>query len=252
MPKKLDYTAAWSEAMLLLGSHREAVIAIAGFFLFAVGWASAFLVPDPGLKGMETLAEMVELLRAHFAANWMVIVPSALVGAYGGFSIYVLLSRPDMVTIGDALTEALKRFLPYFVASILTGWMTFIGLLAVILPGFYLLARFVVLPATVATRPELGIFESIRESWAITSRVGWATFFLLFIVAVVTWLITVVANLLVGLVCVLLAGPEGVPLIETGVAALLSTGQGLIFIALIVAIYRQLQPQAALDASAIE
>lgn len=245
MPKTLDYTAVWTEAMALLRAHREAVIAIAGFFLFAVGWASAFLVPAPGLEGNETLPEMADILRSHFAANWMVIVPSTFVGAYGGFVVYVLLSRPDLEKVGDALTEALKRFLPYFVASILTGWMTFLGLLALLIPGLYLLARFVVLPATMASQPELGVFASIKASWASTARVGWATFFLLFVVAAVTWLITVVANLVIGLACVLLAGPEGVPLVETGIAALLSTAQGLIFIALIVAIYRQLQPQTA-------
>jgi len=245
MPKKLDYTAAWTDAMALLRAHREAVIAIAGFFLFAVGWASAFLVPEPGLKGTETLPEMGEILRAHFAANWMVIIPSTLVGAYGGFVIYVLLSLPNLEKVGDALTEALKRFLPYFVASLLTGWMTFLGLMALLIPGLYLLARFVVLPATMANQPQLGMIASIKTSWAITARVGWATFFLLSVVAVVTWLVTVVANLVVGLICVLLAGPEGVPLVETGVAALLSTAQGLIFIALIVAIYRQLKPQTS-------
>lgn len=245
MPKKLDYTAAWNDAMALLLAHREGVIAIAGFFLFAVGWASAFLVPEPGLAGTETLSEMAAILRTHFAAHWMVIVPATLIGAYGGFVIYVLLSRPDLATVGDALTEALKRFLPYFIASLLTGWMTLLGLLALLIPGLYLVARFVVLPAIMASNRQSGAIESIKASWATTSGVGWATFFLLFVVALVTWLISVVASLVIGLICVLLAGPDGVPLVETGFAALFSTAQGLIFIALIVAIYRQLKGQSS-------
>lgn len=243
MPKKLDYSAVWTDAMALLQSHREAVVAIAGFFLFAVTWAFSFLVPGPSVEGVESLTAMVEILRAHFAANWMFIIPVALVGAYGGFVLCVLLAGPNLAKVGDALTNALARFAPYYIASLLTGWLTLLGFVAFLVPGLYLVARFVVLPAVMAANPQSGIVDSIKTSWITTAGVGWTTFFLLFIVALVTWLISTVANLLVGLLCVLVAGPEGVPLVETGVAALFSTIQGVILIALTVAIYRQLKPQ---------
>lgn len=245
MPKKLDYSAAWADATALLRAHREGVVAIAGFFLFAVTWAGAFLVPDPGLEGTETLSEIAALLRTHFAANWTLIVPVTLVGSYGGFVIYVLLTRHDLLKVGDALTGALKQFLPYFIASLLAGWLTLLGFAVFLVPGFYLVARFIALPAVMAGDPQSGIIDSIKASWAATAGVGWATFFLLFMVALVTWLISMVANLLIGLLCVLFAGPGGITLVETGFAALFSTAQGVIFIALIVAIYRQLQPQVA-------
>ena len=177
MPKKLDYSAAWADATALLRAHREGVVAIAGFFLFAVTWAGAFLVPDPGLEGTETLSEIAALLRTHFAANWTVIVPVTLIGSYGGFVIYVLMMRHNLLKVGDALTGALKQFLPYFIASLLAGWLTLLGFAAFLVPGFYLVARFIMLPAVMASDPQAGIIDSIKASWAATAGVGWATFF---------------------------------------------------------------------------
>lgn len=245
MPKKLDYSAAWADATGLLRAHREAVVAIAGFFLFAISWGFAFVTPELDIEGMKTLAEILEAVQAHFVANWMYILPATLIGSYGGFVIYVLLSGHNLPKVGDALTIALSRFLPYFVASLIVGWLTILGLTALVVPGLYLVARFVTLPAAMAANTQLGVVGGIKEAWAVTASIGWKTFFLVFIVAFVTWLIAMVANTMVGLICVLLAGPEGVPLVQTGVAALFSAVQAVILIALVTAIYRQLKPQIA-------
>lgn len=245
MPKNLDYSAAWADATGLLSAHREAVVAIAGFFLFAVSWASTFLVPAPDVEGLDTLTEILAVIQTHFAAHWMIILPVTLIGSYGGFALYVLLSKQNLPKVGDALTIALSRFLPYFVASLILGWLTVLGLAAFLIPGLYLVARFIALPTAMASNTQLGVVGGIKETWAVTADIGWKTFFLLFVVALVTWLIALVVNMVIGLICVLVAGPEGVPLLQTGVAALLSTAQGVILIALVTAIYWQLKPQMA-------
>ncbi len=245
MPKKLDYSAAWADATGLLSAHREAVVAIAGFFVFAVSWALGFLVPEPDIEGMETLAEILAVLQVHFAANWMLIVPATLIVSYGGFVLYVLLSGQNLPKVGDALSIALSRFFPYFIASLILGWLTVLGFAALLVPGLYLVGRFVALPAAMAADRQLGIIGGIKETWAVTAGIGWKTFFLIFIVALVTWLIALVVNMVVGIICVLLAGPDGVPLVQSGFDALLSTIQGVILIALVTAIYRQLKPQVA-------
>ncbi len=243
MPKRLDYSAAWADATGLLSAHREAVVAIAGFFLFAVSWAFAFLVPGPDIEGLETFAEIMAVYQTHFVANWMTILPVTLIGSYGGFVLYVLLSGQNLSKVGDALAIALSRFLPYFVASLILGWLTVLGFAALLVPGLYLVARFVALPAAMAANTQLGIVGGVKETWAVTAGVGWKTFFLIFIVALVTWLIALVVNMIVGLICVVVAGPDGIPLVQSGFDALLSTIQGVILIALVTAIYRQLKPQ---------
>lgn len=243
MAKTLDYSAAWADAVALLNAHREAVVAIAGFFLFAVGWATAYLVPQIDMQGAETLQQMATIVQNYFAANWTYIVPATIIGSYGGFVIYVLLSGQNLPKVGDALTIGLLRFLPYFIASLLVSWLTALGFVALVIPGLYLFARFATLPAAMAADSKLGIFGGIKQSWTATDKIGWRTFVLLFVVAAVSWLLMNVLNLLIGIVCAAIAGPEGIKLVETFFAALFSTVQGVIIIALVTAIYRQLKPQ---------
>lgn len=245
MPKRLDYNAAWTETMASLRGHREAIVAIAGFFILLVSWAFAFLSPQPNLAGPETISGMTDVLRDYFVSNWMYIIPMMLVTTYGGLVIYVLLTRQDLSRVGDALTGALSIFVPYLVASILLGWLTLLGFAAFLIPGLYLSGRFAILPAVIATNPNLGITGSIKETWLLTENVGWATIFLLMLVGFMTWLISLVANLVIGLLCILLGGKGGVPIVETGFQALFSTAQAIIFVALIVSVYRQLRQQTS-------
>jgi hypothetical protein len=245
MPKKLDYNAAWTETTMLLRGHGEAIVAITGFFIFLASWAFAFIAPQPNLTGATTPAEIFAILSSYFQANWMYILPMMLVTTYGGLVIYVLLTRQNLSKVGDALTHALVLFGPYFVASILIGWLTGLGFVAFLLPGLYLTGRFSVLPAVMAANPQLGIAGSIKDTWNLTANVGWAALFLLLVVGSITWLMSVVANLIVGLVCLALGGRAGLPLVETGFSALFSTAQAVILIALTVAIFSQLRQQTS-------
>ena len=246
MSKKLDYNATWSDAVDMLRTHREAVIAIAGFFIFLVSWAFALLSPESETGSVATFADAVALWQGYFRANWMYIVPMILVTSYGGVVIYVLLLNTSLSKVGDAFPFALAIFFPYFIASILTGWMTLLGAIAFIIPGLYLMARFAVLPAVFAGGARLGVIGSIKQSWAITEGVGWSIFVLMLVVGFITWLISLVGNLVIGVLTRLGGGPDGLPWIDTGVAASLGTFQSVILIAVAAAIYRQLKPQLAL------
>lgn len=243
MPKKLDYSAAWAEAMTLLKMHREAIVAIAGFFLFVVGWASAYLLPQPDLAGVATITEMAEILNAHLRANWMFILPTGLVGLYGGLVLYVLLTRTDLPTVGDALTNALSIFIPYFFANLLVTFLIIGGLFAFLLPGFYLVGRLAILPCVLADEPALGVIGAIKRSWDTTKNVGWSVALLVLCVTIMIWIVSQVVGLVVGLLCILAAGPGGIPIVQTGFAALLASIGAVISVALIVAIYRQLSAE---------
>lgn len=241
MPKKLNYNAVWAEAMALLKVHREAVIAIAGFFLFVGGWVFAYLLPQPDLAGIETFGGMADILNAHFRANWMYIVPAGLVGLYGGLVLYVLLTRRDLPTVGHALTKAMTFFVQYFLANLLATFAIVGGLFAFLLPGVYLAGRLAILPAVLADEPALGITGSIKRSWEVTKNAGWSVAFIIVCLTIMIWIVSQVAGLMIGLLCVLVAGPGGIPIIETGFAALFASIGAVISVALVVAIYRQLK-----------
>lgn len=247
MPKKLDYRLVGADARVLFKAHSEPIIAIAGFFIFMVNWLSANLLPDVALGEAGDIAATIAILRYFFEANWQVLLPTMLTTMFGGLSVYVLLLGPKVAKVGDALKGALALFLPYVLASILAGWATFAGFLLLLLPGLYLTGRLALLPAVIAGEPGLGIAGSIRRSWEITRECGWAILILMLFVALIIRLVSGVVGSLIALISRSLAGEDGVPLLETGVAAAFVSIEAVIFVILIVAIYRQLVPQTAIQ-----
>lgn len=243
MPKKLDYRIVGANARGLFKAHSEPIIAIAGFFIFMVNWLSANLLPDVALGEAGDIAATIALLRDFFEANWHILLPNMLTTMFGSLAVYVLLVGPNVMKVGDALSGALAIFLPYVLASVLSGWATFAGLLLFLLPGLYLTGRLAVVPAVIAGEPGLGISGSIRRSWDITRDCGWAVLILMLFTALMIRLISGIFVSSVGWMARSIAGNGGVPLLETAVAAAFVSVEAVIFVVLIVAIYRQLEPQ---------
>lgn len=243
MPKKLDYRSIGADARGLLKAHSEPIIAIAGFFIFMVNWVSANLLPEIAVGEIGDIAATITVLRDFFEANWQVLLPTMLTTMYGGLAVYVLLVGPKVAKVGDALAGALALFIPYVLASVLVGWATFAGFLALLLPGLYLTGRLAVLPAVIAGEPGLGIAGSIRRSWEISRDCGWAILIVMLFVALMVRLASGIVMSIVNAASKAIAGEGGVPLLETGVAAAFVSIEAVVFVLLIVAIYRQLAPQ---------
>lgn len=243
MPKKLDYRSVGADARGLLKAHSEPIIAIAGFFIFMVNWVSANLLPEIAVSEVGNIAATIAALRDFFEANWQVLLPTMLTTMYGGLAVYVLLVGPKVAKVGDALTGGLTLFIPYVLASILAGWVTFAGFLALLLPGLYLTGRLAVLPAVIAGERGLGIIGSIRRTWEISRDCGWAILIVMLFTALMIRLVSGIVMSVVSAVSRSIAGDGGVPLLETGVAAVFVSIEAVVFILLMVAIYRQLAPQ---------
>ncbi len=247
MPKKLDYRFVGADVRDLLKVHSEPIIAIAGFFIFMVNWLSANLLPEIAVGNVGDIAATIAALREFFEANWQVLLPTMLTTMYGGLAVYVLLVGQSVRKVGDALTGALALFIPYFLASVFVGWATFAGFVLLLLPGLYLSGRLALLPAVIAGEPGLGIAGSIRRSWEISRDCGWAILILMLFVAIFMRLVSGVLGSVVSLVSQSVAGDGGIPLLETGVAAAFVSIETVVFVVLIVAIYRQLAPQTAIQ-----
>lgn len=243
MPKKLDYRSVGADVRGLFRGHSEAIIAIAGFFIFVVNWILANVLPEITVGAAGDFTATIAVLRNFFEANWQVLLPNMLTTMYGGLAIYVLLVGPNVAKVGDTLTGALTLFIPYLLASVLVGWATFAGFLALVLPGLYLTGRLAVLPAVIAGEPGLGIAGSIRRSWEISRDCGWVIVILMVFTALVIRLLSGVAMSIVGAASRSMAGDGGLRLLETGVAAAFASIESVVFVVLIVAIYRQLAPQ---------
>ena len=240
MARKLDYSSIWKDTQTQLATHREGVAAIAGVFLFLPDWVARLFSGQPDIEGANTPAAMIAAYQEFFADNWLLLLPSGLLGLFGAAALYVLLTRQDMATIGSALRQALILLPFYFLMQLIGGVATMLGLLLLVLPGLYIAGRLVPLASVTVAETRLGLTGILSRSWKMTEGNGWSIIFLALIVSLVSTLAAMVIGLIVGLICRLAAGPDGVPLIETGVDTALGAAIATIMISLSVAIYRHL------------
>ncbi|MEY3634126.1 MAG: hypothetical protein RLZZ61_536 [Pseudomonadota bacterium] len=243
MPKKLDYRAVWIDARTLLVAHKEAIAAIAGFFIFMSAWVSAFFVPPLIVENLDNTNQVILEISRYFETNWRVLVPTMLVTIYGSLSLYVLMSGRRLEKVGDALGIAAALFFPYLLASLLVGWATLAGFLMLIIPGLYISGRFAILPAVIAQDAKSGVSASVIRTWRVTRNCGWSILFLMLFVAVILRIFAGVADAAIVAICQSIAGEGGVPIVESAVKALFVALEAVAFIVMLVAINRQLSAQ---------
>jgi hypothetical protein len=245
--RTLDYNAVWADTTEMLRQHREALIAIAGLLILVPNWASAFFIGQPDIEGVKTISDIIAVQGEHFRANWMILLPFALISFFGAIGILTCLLRPEQERIGDALLFAAKLFPVYLIVSILTGILTSLGAFAFLIGLFYIAGRLLpVLPVVVAeTDKGIGIWGSIARGWDLTQGLGWKCFLLFLIIMLVAYISMGVIDVVVGIICTAIAGPEGVPLVQTLVSAITGSVLGVIILALEASVYRHLQRQDA-------
>jgi hypothetical protein len=242
--RTLDYSAVWADTTDMLRQHREAIVAIAGLLILVPNWASGFFIGQPDLEGIKSVADIFAAQSDHLLANWPILLPLGLVSFFGGIAVLTLLLRPELPRIGDALLFAAQLFPVYFLVSMLIGILTSLGVFAFLIGLFYIAGRMLpVAPIVVAeTDKGIGIWGSIARGWDLTRSLGWKCFLLFFMIMLVAYIAIGVIDMIIGIICSL-AGPEGIPLVQTFVSALTGSALGVVILALEAAVYRHLQQQ---------
>ncbi len=247
MARTLDYNAVWADTTDMLRRHREAIIAIAGLLILVPNWASGFFIGPPDLEGAKTMGDIIAARGEHFSANWHMMIPLSLVSFFGGIAVLTVLLRPELPRIGDALLFALKLLPVYILVSILTGILTGLGVFAFIIGLFYVVGRLLPVPAIVVAEYDkgIGIWGNIARGWDLTRGLGWKCFLLIFMIMLVALIAMGVIEMIIGILCTTVAGPDGIPLLQTLVSALTASIFGVVVLALEAAVYRHLMRQDA-------
>ena len=244
MARALDCSTVWADTTDMLRQHREAIVAIAGLLILVPNWASCFFVGQPDVEGIVTIDAYFAAQGEYMLANWPILLPLSLVSFFGGIAVLTLLLRPELPRVSDALMFAAKLFPVYLLVSLLTGILTSLGVFAFIIGLLYIAGRLLpVAPIVVAeTDKGIGIWGSIARGWELTRGLGWKCFLLFFMIMLVAYISMGVIDMIVGIICTL-AGPEGIPLVQTFVSAATSSALGVIILALEAAVYRHLATQ---------
>ena len=237
---KLNYMQCWNGAMALLGAHREAILAIAGVFLFLPSFLFAQFVAQPVLTGDEDLNALMAAYSAYFDENALAIMASNLVISFGGLAIYFILAPSRNHTVAEDLATALKLFVIYLMANLLVALVAVPGLFLFLIPGFYLFARFLLVPVVIADQGVRNPVEPLKQSWSLTSGNGFSILLFILIIAVVGMITIGVLSAVTGIIAGLATGGAGWPFIANLVAALSETAFQIVLSVVIVSIYVEL------------
>ncbi|PHR21153.1 MAG: hypothetical protein COA41_02250 [Sphingopyxis sp.] len=237
---KLNYMQCWNGAMSLLRAHKEAILAIAGVFIFLPTLLFAEFVIPPADNGDEDMNTLFAIYSTYFNENSLSIVASNIAISFGGLAIYFALAPSRNSTVAEDLTAALKAFLIYLLANFLSALISVPGFILFLLPGLYIMCRFIVVPPMIADQGERNPVELLRKSWASTRDNGFAILFFILIIAVVGTITIGVLDAVTGVITGLATGGTGWPFIENLVAALTGTAFQLIITAVITSIYIEL------------
>ncbi len=237
---KLNYMECWSGAMAILRDHKEAILAIAGVFLFLPTLLMAQFVGQPNLEGTEDLNAITAAYSTFFSENAFAIIASNLLISFGGFVIYFTIAPSHSGTVADDLGKALRLFLIFLIANILTGLATFAGILLFIIPGLYVACRLILVPIIIADLSERNPLEALKKSWESTKDNGFSILLLVLMIAVIGAITVGVIQMIIGVIIGLATGGAGWPLIENLVSALGGSALQILFTVLIGSIYYQL------------
>src|ERR1700757_1283704 len=147
--------------------------------------------------------------------------------------------RADM-SIGDPVRAATPYLGAVAGASILAGIAITIGLILIIVPGLYLITIWAVIVPVIVLE-QSGVMASFGRSHQLVKGRGWHVFWTL----VLTWLILLAVNLVLGLICAALPNALG-----RGLSSVISGTIVAPFIALVVTlVYYRLSANAQVPAA---
>jgi hypothetical protein len=242
---KLNYMQCWNGAMALLVSHKEAILAIAGVFLFLPTLLFAQFVVPPVFNGDEDGTAVLAIYSAYFSENSWSIMASNLVISFGSLAIYFALVPSRNGTVAEDLVAALKIFLIYLLANLLVAVVVLPGLILFIVPGVYLIARFILVPVVIVDQRQRNPIEALKESWSLTRGNGFSILLFGLIIFIVGAITVGVLQAVTGVITGLATGGAGWPFIENLVAALTGTAFQLLLAAVITSIYIELSGKKA-------
>lgn len=262
---KFDSNLAWKQATSAIAANREVLLAMAGVFFLLPGLIFALFYPMPepaaGVEGEQALA----LISNYYTSALPIMIPMTIVQAIGSLAMLTLFTDRTRPTVGDAIRQGVTGLLPYILAQLLLGFavgvvgaiflavvsvtgstaLMAIGVVAVLGAALVALVRASLVAPVVAVEKERNPLHALRRSWELTKGNGLRIGLFYMLVAIAFGVAITVAMALIGVLLVLVAGPE------TGrdIAAVFSSGMTAImmlyFISMLAAIHRQLAGPSA-------
>ncbi len=242
---KFDLSAAWNDTIALFNEHKQLLLPLVGVFYFLPEVLSALLITQPDQGEYETFEQVIAGLSETFSENWSLMLVMGLITTVGSLAILWLVTGEKGRSVGDAIKVGLVALIPAFLASLLTSVAMGIGFALLIIPGLYLLGRFSVVATSIVAEDIRNPLTAIGRSWELTKGNGWRITLFLIIVAIVGFVLLLLAELIFGGVLNMVLSGEVATTALAFVSAFFSAIFTTIFVLMAAAIYRQISGHAA-------
>ncbi|MCG2842521.1 glycerophosphoryl diester phosphodiesterase membrane domain-containing protein [Sandaracinobacter sp. RS1-74] len=161
----LSFGPLWADTLDLVRRHGEILWPLAAAFLFLPQILIAVVTPEQGPNARPDMGPDMALAMLMLAAG----LAGLLATLVGQVSVAFLAVHDGTagLTLGQVIARSARLLLPAMAVVLMQGIAIFVGLLLLIVPGLWLLARFSVALPTVSVGPHDPL-EALKESWRLT------------------------------------------------------------------------------------
>ena len=255
-----DSNRAWGDAVNLVNSNRDLLLALAGVFLVVPAFAVAMLLPQPQPPEGAEMQAVLATLGEYYQSNSIVLVSIALFQMIGSLSMLALFTDSARPTVGEAIrlgfqytptAIAAQLLLAFAIGSmvllpVLLGGatkspgITALTIVVAVALGVWAMIRLSLLAPAVMVDRLANPLKAMGRSWQLTEGnvLRLLAFFVLVLIGFIV--VTLVAEGVVRLALTLVAGDKPADIVATLVATLMQAAMSVYFIAISAACHRQL------------
>ena len=171
---RITLAALLNDAWALFRRDADLLLRVAGLFFFVPTYALLLLVgplPLPDAKIADTQARAQAWMTA--LDGWVGDYGLGSVGAYaityfGLAVVFCLLLDATRPTVGMAVQRAGRRFPRFILAMVVVSIPAGAGMYILLLPGLWLMSRFMLAGPLLFAQPQLGAMQAVGRSWRMT------------------------------------------------------------------------------------
>ncbi len=239
---KFSYDRAWNDVRWLWSAHGEFLAIIAGLFLMVPDFTRNLFIPPPAITKFDAAA--LQVLEKYFVENSLSLFLLSLPVLVGSAAILALMVDARRPTVGQAIGVAAFMLPSIFVLNLLSNLAIFGGLLALVVPGIYLIGRLSVAPAWQMAHRSMNPITAIARAFDLTRGNGWSITGIVLIFWITGAIIARGIGAILGILISFVVPKMSLMAVSAFLSAILSATLMLAMLVLAAAIYRQLAPRA--------
>ena len=257
---KFDSMRAWDEAVAMIKTNRDVLVALGGVFLMLPALAIMLLCPPPDIEGVKDPKAMMALFSEWIQTNWPPVVGLSLITTIGTLAVLAMLSSRHRPTVAEAIKMGAIALLPLIAVQLLMGMgvglvggiiigiaaatsvgaVAAVALIGVVLLMLYVVVRSMLVTPVVVNEQTYNPIKALRRTWVLTDGNFWRLLGFFALLTIATYIVSAMIGGVGRLVFTLIAGPEGSKIGVAVISSLVGAVTNVIYLGALAATHRQL------------